>query len=184
MKLILSILFICSFSVQMFSQEFADIAIEKSVKLNIPIEFILMNDDAIAERYITTKRPVALYSNPAGNVDIGVNKSVTQWQSADIDIMKDFYKANIQSLYDEVRFSKDTLVVINGREFAVFEFESVVRDASDALIQRAQIRKYTYIQYTIVNGVTWVFNLTAPAGARNQWSEKANVIMNSISIKK
>lgn len=168
----------------MFSQELTPIVIEKNLKMNIPAEFIIMNDDAIAERYFTTKRPVALYSNPAGNVDIGINKSVTQWESSDIKIMKDFYKANIQSLYDEVRFTKDTLALINGREFAVFEFESVVRDASDALIQRPQINKYTYIQYTIVNGVTWVFNLTAPAGARNLWAGKAEVIMNSVSIKK
>lgn len=166
------------------AQDLRSVTIAKKIVLGIPQDFILMNDDAIAATYITTRRPVALYTNPAGNVDIGINKGVTQWRQGDMPILKDFYKANIMALYDEVTFLKEGIVSINGRDFAVFEFESMVREDENSFSQRPNIRKYTYIQYTIDKGMSWVFNLTAPANQRDQWRERAANIMGTVIVKK
>lgn len=155
-----------------------------NITMDIPADFSPMTDDEIANRYITNRRPVAMYDDPSGNVNLGINLSPTRWDAKDMPILKDFYKSNIQNLYTEVEFSKEALEEINGRQYAVFEFESVVKDEEGSINQRPAIRNYTYIQYTIVNENLWVFNLSTPINLKNQWQAKAPQIMQSVKIKK
>lgn len=156
----------------------------KSISLSVPNDFRPMTNDEIADRYFTNRRPIAMYTDRRNIVDLGVNESLTEWSENDLIILKDFYKANISSLYTEVNFINEELKDINGRQFAVFEFESVVRDEDNAFSQKPEIRKYTYIQYAIVNGKSWVFNLTVPLRHKQEWQSVAAEIMNSIKIKK
>lgn len=156
----------------------------KNITLAVPSDFQPMTDDQIADKYFTNRRPVAMYTDPRNVVDLGVNESQTEWSEGDLAILKDFYKANISGLYTEVNYLREGLEEINGRSYAVFEFESVVKDDENVFSQKPEIRKYTYIQYAIVNGKSWVFNFTVPLKNKQDWQPIARDIMQSIKIKK
>lgn len=165
-------------------QSYMQVEATKNITLAVPSDFQPMTDDQIADKYFTNRRPVAMYTDPRNVVDLGVNESQTEWSEEDLVILKDFYKANISGLYTEVNYLREGLEEINGRSYAVFEFESTVKDEDNAFSQKSEIRKYTYIQYTIVNSKSWVFNFTVPIRDKPQWQPIAGQIMNSVKIKK
>ncbi|MEM8895800.1 MAG: hypothetical protein AAGC88_14560, partial [Bacteroidota bacterium] len=175
--LVFSILFLPE---KVNSQSLMRVDATKNISLAVPSDFRPMTNDEIADRYFTNRRPVAMYTDQRNVVDLGVNESLTEWSEDDLIILKDFYKANISGFYSEVNFLKEELTDINGRKFAVFEFESTVAEEDNAFSSKPEIRKYTYIQYTIVNGKSWVFNLTVPLRHKPKWQPIAPEIMNSV----
>lgn len=166
------------------AQKLVKIKVTESIVMSMPDVFRPMTDDEIADRYFTTKRPMAMYTSMDRTVDLGINKSVTQWRESDLGIMKDFYKTNIFSLYDNVQMLNEGMEEINGRNYAYFEFVSTVKADKNSIVNKKAITKYTYIQYTIVNGYSMVFNFTCPSIQRPTWSKKAKAMMQSVSIKK
>jgi hypothetical protein len=158
--------------------------VNDSIVLLIPEDFRPMTNDEIADRYFTTKRPMALFTGPNSLVDLGVNQSVTQWQEKDLEIMKSFQKSNIYNLYDNIEMISEGIREINGRNNAYFEFVSSVKEEENVFVKKGAINKYTYIQYTIVNGHSLVFNFTCPATIKAKWQPTVNEIMNSIAVKK
>ncbi len=154
------------------------------ITVSFPSDFRPMNEQEINNKYIYTRRPMALYTDYGVTVDFGINRGNNQWAQGDLNILKDFYKANIMSLYDEVSFKKEAMETINGREFAVFEFTATVKAEEDAISNEGTLRTYNYIQYTIVNNQTLVFTLSCAAVHQRKWETLASQIMQSVSIKK
>lgn len=167
-----------------FQQKLIKVKVNDYITMQMPDDFRPMTDDEIADRYFTIKKPMALFTNYESVVDLGVNKSVTQWRERDLKIMMDFQKSNIFSIYDKVDIIKEGVKEVNGRNFAYMEFSSSVNEEKDAIIKKGAIKKYTYIQYTILNGHSLVFNFTCPARLKNQWQPSVEKIMNNISVKK
>lgn len=179
---LLVFLVLVSFSVD--AQKLAKIKINESISMLMPPDFRPMTNDEIVDRYFTTKRPLALFTDPGLTIDLGVNQSVTQWQASDLAIMKDFYKSNIFSLYDNVQMLNEGLEDINGRKYAYFEFVSTIKADQGSFLNKGAINKYTFIQYTIVNGNTLVFNFSCPSNIRGTWAENARKMMRSVVVKK
>ena len=179
-------LFISTLLFFMYSpeQNLMKVKVNEHITMAMPSDFRPMTDDEIADRYFTMTRPLALFTNSETAVDLGVNKSITRWRSQDLQIMADFQKSNIFSLYDKVDVIKEGIKEVNGRQFAFIEFVSSVEEAKDAMIKKGSIRKYTYIQYTILNGFSLVFNFTCPSNIQNQWQPQMDGIMNNITVKK
>ncbi len=180
MKKIVSILIItvaCGFS---FGDKMVKVKIGSNVSCLLPQSFYPMTDGDIVTRMPTNKKPLAAYSDESRLVDFVVTSATSRWREEDISIAKDFYKANISHLYDEVKFTKEEIATINKKQFAVFEFTTLVK--GDGLSKKS-IRKYAYIQYTIVNNQTMVFSFNAPYQIRDKWSATAEDIMNSLKVK-
>ncbi len=157
--------------------------VNNNIVLLLPEEFQLMSEQDLNEKIITPRQSIALYTTPERRVDFGINQSTTSWSDSDFDLMKDFYKSNFMTFFSEVEFLLEDVEIINGRKFAVFEFLSVVRDQGNSASSGRVIRKYYYIQYTLVDSKPMIFNLSAPARERNEWSSRARTIMSSIKIK-
>jgi hypothetical protein len=154
------------------------------ITVSFPGDFRPMTEQELNNKYVYTRRPMALYTDYGASVDFGINRGNNQWAQGDLSILKDFYKANISSLYDEVTFSKDAMETINGREFAVFEYTGVIKPEEDAITNDTPLRMYNYVQYTIVNNQTLVFTLSCPYNQMRKWKELAPQIMQSVAIKK
>lgn len=167
-----------------FTGKLIKVKITDALSMSMPPDFRPMTDDEIVARYFTTTRPLALFTSPDLTVDLGVNKSVTQWKESDLGIMKGFYKTNIFSLYDNVQMIDEGLREVNGRQFAFFEFVSTIKAKGSGFINKGSISKYTVIQYTIVKGNALVFNFTSPASQKSKWGPEVKDIMESINIKK
>lgn len=156
------------------------VKIGENIKVSLPENFYPMTDGDIATRMPTNKKPLAAYSDESRLVDFVVTSATARWRSNDLGIARDFFKANINHLYDEVDFIKEDIVTINKKEFAVFEFTSLVKGDD---LSKKSIRKYGYIQYAIVNNRTLVFSFNAPYQIKDKWSETAAKIMSSLKIK-
>lgn len=183
MLYILSITMSLFFSTVTFQQNFIKVKVNNYITMLMPDDFRPMTDDEIADRYFTTRKPMALFTNYESVVDLGVNKSITKWREQDLSMMVKFQKSNIFSIYDEVDILQEGIKEINDRKFAYIEFVSLVNEEKEALVKKGAIKKYTYIQYTILNGQSLVFNFTCPFRLQNQWRSPVKKIMNSISVK-
>ncbi|PIB34553.1 hypothetical protein BFP72_03575 [Reichenbachiella sp. 5M10] len=164
-------------------QDLVKTQVTENITMPIPGEFRLMTDDEIASKYFTTTKPLVLYTNPDLTIDLGVNKSVTQWAAKDLEIMVSFQKSNIYNLYDDIQMLSEGTQEINGRQFAHLEFISTVKPDADSFRQEGNIQKYTYMQYVIIGQSTLVFNFTAPIELKETWQSTAHEIMQGVHIK-
>ena len=159
--------------------------IYEGISVSVPKSFRPMPEALLREKYVAARQPLAAYTDPNQQVTFGLNVSNTRWQADDLAILKDFYRASLLELYDEVDFINESVEEINGREFAVFEFVSVVRpdENETSFINQKPIRQYTYVQYTIHNKKTWVFDFSVPAQMQAEWQETAGKMMSSVRMK-
>jgi hypothetical protein len=162
------------------AQKLVKAKLDDNIIVKVPNNFIPMTDEDKAQRYESSRLPIALYSDEDRLVDFGVNRSFSIWQESDLDLMLEFYEASIIELYDKVEFDKMGIEEVNGRQFVVFEFESVVYPEND--FQR-NIAKYTYLMYTLNKGTTYLFNFTCEKSVKNLWQGTAREMMSSIKIK-
>lgn len=180
---LLGFIFLSNHGIPLPQNDYVSVEIAQGITLNLPKSFVPMPEAVMDRRYLSARKPLAAYISPDQQADLSVNTSNARWQAGDLPMLQNFYRANILSLYDEVTFIKESLEKINGKDFAVFEFLSIVRPEEDALTPQQPVKKYTYIQYTIYDGKTYVFNFNSPADRRDQWEETAKTIMESIKLK-
>jgi hypothetical protein len=151
-----------------------------SVKL--PADFAPVPEIEIGTKYISYRSPIALYSNSTKDVDFSVNYSVSNWQSSDLEIIQSFYKSNIANLFDSVEFINESIEEINERDYIVFEFTSSISETQSIIRQGATIKKYFYIQYTMMEGHVLIFSFSSPQRKMREWKPIAHEIMHSLKI--
>ena len=164
--------------------QLSPVKVTDHITVSLPTEFRLMTEQEINSKFVYTRRPMALYTDYGASVDFTINRAYNRWNAGDLDILKDFYKANIMSLYDEVTFLKESVEEIDGKKFAVFEFTALIKPEEEAIANDTPLRTYNYIQYTIVNNSTLVFNLSCALNHMSKWKVVAPAIMQSVTIKK
>jgi hypothetical protein len=152
--------------------------VTKEITMSLAEELFPMTDDDIARKYPSARRPVAMYTDPSRQVDLGVNVSTGRWREDDLEMLQRFYKSTIMNLYNKVDIDREEIQEINKRKFVVFEFTSEVTEEN-----KAPIQKYTYIQYTVAGGQTLVFNFTCDLKQKALWGETAQAMMQTIKIK-
>ena len=150
------------------------------ISMKIPEDFIAMVEAERNRKYVSAKEPIALFTNADRTVDLGINETSSAWGAGDLEILKDFYKANILNLYTEVFFLQEEIVTIDNKPFIAFEFNSKVVDEGGL---GRPIAKYTYILYTLRNEKILLFNFSAPLRYRQAWQPVAREMMASIRIK-
>jgi hypothetical protein len=95
------------------------------ISAGMPKDFVPMSDDDIANKYPSTKKPVAMFTNLDRTVDFGLNISKSRWGGADLNLLKDIFHATIVQSYDSVTFMKEDVITINGRPYVRYEFNSL-----------------------------------------------------------
>ncbi len=153
-----------------------------NISMKIPREFSKMNDDDMWQRSSSYRKAIALYTDENRVVELSINNAFARWEDGDIRLLQNVYKASIQQIFDDVKFSIEEIRNVNGRDFAVFEFVSKIR-GDPGLANSGSITKYYYIQYTIVEGGTMVFNFSSQIYAKDEWMDTAGLIMSSVKIK-
>lgn len=167
------------------ARDFVRTDIYEGVSAELPQSFRPMTEAQLQENYLAARLPLAAYTDPNQQVSFGLNVSNTRWQPGDLPMLKDFYRASLLELYDEVKFITEAVQEVNGQSFAVFEFVSVVRPAEDetSFTNQKPIRRYTHVQYTIHQQRTWVFDFSVPAQEQAVWQPVAQHMMSSVRMK-
>jgi hypothetical protein len=122
-----NILFIC-FAFLLISAGEPKLKVQKivdGITVGMPKNYIQMSDDDIANKYPSTKKPVAMYTNIDRTVDFGLNISKSRWGGLDMTILKDVFRATIVDSYDTVMFIQEDIVNINGRPYVRYEYNSL-----------------------------------------------------------
>ena len=163
--------------------ELSRIKISKNISLKVPTLFLPMTESERRSRYVSYRQPIAIFTHPRQEADLGINQNSTPWIGDDLTILRDFQKANIQNLFTEVSFTKDEIKTIGGREFVIFEFLSKVSGEENTYggISGA-VSKYTIISYTLYEDYVLLFNFTCDANIRVQWQEAAREVIESVRI--
>ncbi|MBV6644414.1 MAG: hypothetical protein KI790_03140 [Cyclobacteriaceae bacterium] len=156
--------------------------VTKEISMLLPSTFIAMTQQERIAKYVSSREPIAMYTNETRDIDLGINMNSSQWGQSDLDILQDFYKSSILNLYDEVNFLQEEIREVNGREFIVFEFTSKVVGSSLSFTNQAT-SGYTYIQYTLWNNRVLLFNFSCPYRYRSTWQPAAKEMMESVKIK-
>jgi hypothetical protein len=146
--------------------------ITKGVTANLPKGFVAMSDNDIAQKYPSTKKPLAMFTSLDRTVDFGLNVSKSSWSGSNMEVLKKVYKATILELYSNVVFLNEGIEKISNRDFVFFEFTS----------EADQTKKYTYLQYTIIGNRLYIFNFTVGAEFKDKWQGTAGNIMRSVII--
>ncbi|MCG8321037.1 MAG: hypothetical protein MI921_16160 [Cytophagales bacterium] len=157
--------------------------IGEEITLLLPEDLIPMTDEDFALKFISPKKPLAVYTNHQRVVEFSINESNTTWKDSDLELMKSFYKSSILSLYDQVKFLQEDIQDINKKKFVIFEFTSRVKGDKASLANQRDVKKYTYIQYTIKNGKTVLLNFNCPLRDQPYWQPVIKQVMGSIRLK-
>jgi len=158
------------------------VKIDKNISVKLPADFLPVPEADIGSKYISYRSPIALYSNSTKEVDFSLNLSLTKWQSSDLELVQSFYKSNIANLFDNIEFFSEHIEEINDRKYIVFEFISSISETQSVLRQGATIKKYYYIQYTLMEGHAFVFSFSSPQRTMNEWRSVAGEIMHTVKI--
>ena len=154
----------------------------KNITLGVPEGFVPLPDDGIAAKYPAPRKPLAVFSNPNGRVDVSVAQKPSTFTSRDYDLLLKIYNASIQNTYSKVEFLTQDIRTINKRDFVTLEFTSALNDTRRNG-NLAPIRRYQFMQYTIQGDQLYVFTFNAPAEEQPQWQPIARAVMESISMK-
>jgi hypothetical protein len=161
-------------------QSLTNVKVAENIKVKLPKDFTPMSDEDKAQRYESSRLPIALFTSPDRVADFGVNRAYSVWRESDLEMLEEFYESTIMELYDKVEFYNKGIREINGKQFVYFEFTSVVYPENE--FQR-NIAKYTYLMYALSGGTTYIFNFTCEKSAEQQWKGLANQVMASIKLK-
>ena len=156
--------------------------ISKSISMKLPAEFIPMAEDDMWQRASSYRKPIALFTDHDRILELSINHAFSRWEDGDIRVLQSMYKASISQLFDKIQFIKEEIQNINGRDFAVFEFVSSIKGDPSVLSQQDNIVKYYYIQYTIDQGGTLVFNFSCQNWVKEEWAPVVALMMTSVNI--
>jgi len=157
--------------------------VSKEVTMLVPADFIEMDAQDASRLALSYRKSMAQYTSADRTVTLSVNRSFSRWGQGDITMLKDFYKASLMALFDTTDMIREAVETINGRQYAVFEFTSTVKDTGEEVIRRrSNVEKYNYIQYTIVDNNNMVFSFQAPANGSAVWHAPVKKMMRSVEI--
>jgi hypothetical protein len=160
--------------------------VHDAITVSVPANFVPVGEQEMASKYVSSRKPIALYTDPSKQTDFSVNLSTTQWQHFDLPLVKDFYKASLATLYSDMQWIKEEIQEIRGVNFAVFEYVGTVADEEqeNTLRKSKPMQVYTHLAYGLVNGKVVVFTFTAPGNQQQQWAPVAEAMIESIRLKK
>jgi len=148
----------------------------------MPQGFAPLPEAAIAVKFPSPRKPIAVYSNPSGRVDYSVSMRPTTF-GPDYNVLLPMYKASVQRLYTKVDFLTQEVRKVNGRDMVALEFISTMSDSRRGANALAPIKKYEYIEYAVQGEQLYVFSFSAPAEEQAQWRPVAQAALGDISLK-
>jgi len=177
MKKILLISFVLLSLVSFSQEKFKKVKPHNAISMSIPESFMVMRDESIADRYMTSRKPTMVYTNDNEDVDLDVNVSINKW-GTDVELLKEFYKSTIHNAHKKVEFLQDDVTEINKRKYARLEYKSSFDNKG-----RSVTKHYTLILFTVIENKVVVTSFRCPQRSMKTWQSVANKIMTTLKMK-
>jgi hypothetical protein len=153
------------------------------ITVMLPSNFHPMSANDLRQRYPSVRKPIAAYTNDQRLVDFSINLSASRWRSSDIEIAKSFIKASIYNMFDNVTVIQEDIREINDHQYIIFEIETRL-NGTKGFTNSEPLKKYSYLQYLIINNKMIVFSFHSPVQLKDQWQTIVPDVMNSIKVNK
>jgi len=149
------------------------------VSVLVPNNFVKLPDNEVAQRYPSSRKPLAVFSNASRSADFGINKGKTVWADADIKLVLDFYKANMQTYYNSISFIKEGVVSEGSLKFAELKFIGAIES-----LGKGKSRRYVHVRYAVVKNRLYIIQFNCPASEQGLYEGTVNKMMGSVRINK
>ncbi|KUG09301.1 hypothetical protein [Solirubrum puertoriconensis] len=159
------------------------VQVAKNLTVSVPEDFQPLPDDAIASKYPAARKPLAVFSNPAGRVDFSIANKQTTFTDRDYALLLKVYESNLQRTYTKVDFISKDIRTVNKRDFVVLEFVSTLTDNRRGREMMAPLKRYQLMQYAISGDQLYVFHFNSPIEEQKQYQPVAQAVMQSIALK-
>ncbi len=152
--------------------------LDKTISISVPEGFKRLTGAQAQARSLSFREPLGVFVDVNGDADLVVNTANAFFDAKDIEIMRDFYRANIRSLYTKVQFTKDAIETVSGKRGLVFEFTAEVADRSTP----KPIRKYICAHYGLRKRRVVVATFSSEEKTRVKWAKTAQAALASLKI--
>ncbi|TLM88589.1 hypothetical protein [Hymenobacter jeollabukensis] len=159
------------------------VQVAKNLTVGLPADFQPLPDEAIASKYPAVRKPLAVYSNPAGRIDYSIAARQTTFSNKDYGLLLKIYESKLKSTYSKVDVITHDIKTINKRDFMVLEFVSTLSDNRRGREMMAPLRRYELMQYAIEGDQQYVFHFICPVEEQAQYQPVAQAIMQSVELK-
>ncbi len=129
-----------------------------------------------------TSPTLAMFVSRDGETELALNKSQLRWSSSDIQLLQQFYKANILNLYDQVNMIDEGIREISGRQFIYFEYTAEIHSRPNAFKRQTRQSSYNFIQYTVDNDGVLIFRFNCKINRQPYWQDVIRKSMKSIEF--
>ncbi|GAB2956455.1 hypothetical protein GCM10027048_23140 [Hymenobacter coalescens] len=159
------------------------VQVAKNLTVAVPADFQPLPDDAIAAKYPAVRKPLAVFSNPAGRIDYSIAARKTTFTNKDYALLLKIYESKLKSTYSKVDILTRDIKTVNKRDFIVLEFVSTLGDTRRGREMMAPLRRYELMQYAIEGDQQYVFHFLSPVEEQAQYQPVAQAIMQSVELK-
>jgi len=149
----------------------------------LPQTFVGMTQDEMDDEFASNRPPIGAYRDAKYPCALGISQNSTAWNSTDLEMFKAFHKSTIMSIHSEVHIINEEVKQIGNTTFVIFEFTASVKPVRVSVVDKGDLKKYNYVQYTIQNGELLGFNFSCPFTYKRQWERTAKQMMDSVVIK-
>ncbi|WP_400194161.1 hypothetical protein [Hymenobacter sp. B81] len=157
--------------------------VAKNLTVGVPEDFQALPDDAIAVKYPAPRKPLAVFSNPAGRVDFSVASKQTTFSNKDYALLLKIYESTLKNTYSKVDFLTKDIRTINKRDFIVLEFVSTLSDNRRGREMMAPLKRYQLMQYAIEGNQLYVFHFNCPIEEQAKYQPVAQEMSQAIQLK-
>lgn len=162
--------------------------IYKGVKILMPEDFVVMSDRDIADRYPSTKKPLAVFISSDTKADFTMNNTKAKFAGQTAQMLHDIYKVTIMETFDSSVFRKDRMKfslnfisdgvkTVNKKQYAFFEFTSGYSD-----VNNRTYNKYNYIMYATHKKHVLIFHFSCDQFMMEKYQPVAKSMMSSVKV--
>lgn len=165
-------------TVPALAQKLVKETVDPTVSIEVPEGFKRLQGEAAQARSLSFRSPLGVYVDPAGDADLVVNEAHSFFDPKDIEIMRDFYQANIRNFYTKVVFIRKDIITVSGKKGIVFEFTAEVSDKSSP----RPIKKYILAHYGLRKRRVIVATFSCEEKNRAKWAKTAEAALATMKI--
>ncbi|OFY62907.1 MAG: hypothetical protein A3H98_00775 [Bacteroidetes bacterium RIFCSPLOWO2_02_FULL_36_8] len=151
--------------------------------MEIPNNFIEMDDDMIAFKYPAQRRPIIMFTDSLQEVEVGLTMHPTLFEEKDMKLLMKFIKSTLIQQFDTVKFLSDTVLIHHEKKSGKFNLKTIRRFRS-VTGKINLIEKYVSQRYFIIGKELLVFSFYCPFNIKNEWEEKTERMIGTIVLKK
>lgn len=152
--------------------------ITPKLKMLIPNKFTRLSNSDAQRLFMTGSEPLGAFISDDKQAALLITEALNQFDAKDAEMMKNFTKSKISSLFKNVKYIKEEIKKVSKKTVLILEFIGEAESSQGKLM-----KKYNYLQYMIMGNTVITFNFYCKQQDMGLWKPHAEKIMNSVKTK-